>query len=151
MKGLIVIGTIATVVMVAGCTGRSDKAAEEAAIPVKALTVSLSAGSTGENYVGTIEENSGSMLSFEVPGNIQSVAVDAGQRVAKGQVLAVLDKTTLQQAHAAALSTLKQAEDAYRRFDPLHRQSTITYHTRPSGQLPTHLLPSLSNLPILQR
>lgn len=77
-------------------------------------------------YVGTVEESSASLLSFEVAGSIETLRVDEGDKVSKGQLLARVSPTTLQEAHAATVATLKQAEDAYRRMKPLHAQGVIT-------------------------
>ena len=97
------------------------KRTRKAAVKVETLTVggSNASGKT-KDYVGTIEEKTGSTLSFELGGNITSIRVDEGDRVSKGQVLATINPTTLNETHRGALSTLKQAQDAYRRFLPLH-------------------------------
>lgn len=68
----------------------------------------------------------GSTLSFEIAGNITSIRVDEGDRVSKGQLLATINPTTVKEAHRATLTTLKQAQDAYRRFLPLHQSGTIS-------------------------
>ncbi len=94
-------------------------------IPVKAIEVQASQLSGTKDYVGTVEESSASSLSFEVPGNVQEVLVSEGQRVRKGQLLAVLDKSSLKSAHNAAVATLHQAEDAYRRLTQLHDNNSL--------------------------
>ena len=68
----------------------------------------------------------GSTLSFEIAGNITSIRVEEGDRVSKGQLLATINPTTVKEAHRATLTTLKQAQDAYRRFRPLHQSGTIS-------------------------
>ena len=68
----------------------------------------------------------GSTLSFEIAGNITSIRVEEGDRVSKGQLLATINPTTVKEAHRATLTTLKQAQDAYRRFLPLHQSGTIS-------------------------
>lgn len=81
---------------------------------------------SNHNYVGTIVEREGTSLSFEVPGNIISLNADAGDKVVRGQLLGVVDPTTLRDAHNLTLATLKQAEDAYKRFEPLHSQGVLS-------------------------
>lgn len=109
----------------AGC---AEKAKTQGKKKVKVET--LYVGSTNldeaKDYVGTIEAKMGSTLSFEIAGNITSIRVDEGDRVGKGQVLATINPTTVKEAHRAALAALKQAEDAYKRFQPLHRSGTIS-------------------------
>lgn len=95
---------------------------------IKVETISVGNTNLGgtKDYVGTIEEKMGSTLSFEIAGNITSIRVDEGDRVSKGQLLATINPTTVKEAHRATLTTLKQAEDAYRRFLPLHQSGTIS-------------------------
>lgn len=52
--------------------------------------------------------------------------MDEGDRVSKGQVLATINPTTVREAHKSTMTALKQAEDAYRRFLPLHKAGTIS-------------------------
>ena len=118
--------------MLVGCSALTScseqkKRTRKAAVKVETLTVggSNASGKT-KDYVGTIEEKTGATLSFELGGNITSIHVDEGDRVSKGQVLATINPTTLNETHRGALSTLKQAQDAYRRFQPLHKAGTIS-------------------------
>lgn len=120
------------VALLVGCSvltscSEQKKRTRKAAVKVETLTVgdSNASGKT-KDYVGTIEEKTGSTLSFELGGNITSIRVDEGDRVSKGQVLATINPTTLNETHRGALSTLKQAQDAYRRFQPLHKAGTIS-------------------------
>jgi membrane fusion protein (multidrug efflux system) len=78
-----------------------------------------------QSYSGTMEEVSGTSLSFSVGGMVKQVLVDEGQRVSKGQLLAVVDDETTRNAHAAAQSVRQQAEDAYRRMKQLHDNGSL--------------------------
>lgn len=96
--------------------------------PVAVDEVEATSGNatSNHNYVGTIVEREGTSLSFEVPGNIISLNADAGDKVVRGQLLGVVDPTTLRNAHNLTLATLKQAKDAYKRFEPLHSQGVLS-------------------------
>ena len=109
-------------------TSCSGKKAQEAKTPVavSVVTVSGADGNVNREYVGSVVEREGTALSFEVPGNIVSLRADNGDRVSKGQLLATIDPSTLRDAHQLALSTLRQAQDAYRRFEPLHKQGVLS-------------------------
>lgn len=115
-------------VMAFSFTACSDNKKQETEAPVNVSTISVGedANACSREYVGTIVERSGTSLSFEVPGRITSLMVDNGAPVRKGQLLAVIDPTSLRETHRATLATLKQAEDACKRFEPLHRQGTIS-------------------------
>ena len=111
--------------LLTGCTEKARKM-EKKNIKVETISVGNTNLGGTKDYVGTIEEKMGSTLSFEIAGNITSIRVDEGDRVSKGQLLATINPTTVKEAHRATLTTLKQAEDAYRRFLPLHQSGTIS-------------------------
>lgn len=116
---------LASVALLSACGGKKDEA-PKAPVAVSVVTVSGNGGGAGSEYVGNIVERSGTSLSFEVPGNVLKLAVDQGDRVAKGQLLATVDPVSLRDAHQLTLTTLRQAEDAYRRFEPLHKQGVVS-------------------------
>lgn len=95
-------------------------------VSVGVYTVSGVADDAGREYVGSVVEREGTSLSFEVPGNIVALRADNGDRVAKGQLLATVNPATLRDAHQLTLTTLRQAQDAYRRFEPLHKQGVLS-------------------------
>ena len=119
------VAFIISCMMLAGCTEKSRKLEKK---NVKVETISVGNTNLGgtKDYVGTIEEKMGSTLSFEIAGNITSIRVEEGDRVSKGQLLATINPTTMKEANRATLTTLKQAQDAYRRFLPLHQSGTIS-------------------------
>ncbi len=110
---------------VAGCSEKNTASTEKAGIPVSVISASMSATENSRTYVGTVEELSGSMLSFEVNGNVERIAVDAGDKVRKGQVLASLNEASMRSMHDAALATLNQAQDAYRRYEQLYKEKSL--------------------------
>ena len=119
------VAFIISCMMLAGCTEKARKLEKK---NVKVETISVGNTNLGgtKDYVGTIEEKMGSTLSFEIAGNITSIRVEEGDRVSKGQLLATINPTTVKEAHRATFTTLKQAQDAYRRFLPLHQSGTIS-------------------------
>lgn len=78
-----------------------------------------------QDFSGTVEEASGSTLSFPVAGTVQQIRVVTGQRVVKGELIAVLDEETLRSAYEAASASLVQAEDAYQRMKQLHDAGSL--------------------------
>ncbi len=58
---------------------------------LRTVTVSEVATTQIRNFAGIVNATDSSNLSFEVGGNVKTVNVDIGDRVRKGQVLAVLD------------------------------------------------------------
>ena len=88
------------------------------------LVEDVSAGS-GNRYSGTVEEETGTQLSFAVPGTVSRVLVDEGDRVSKGQLIATLDPAQLRNAYALAKTGLDQATDAYNRMKELHSKGSL--------------------------
>lgn len=120
-KELFVLVSIALLV---GC--QSKKTAKEIQpVTVKVVKMSASSVSGGQSYSGTIEEVSGTSLSFSVGGTVKRVMVEEGQHVSRGQLLAVVDDETTRNAHVAAMSMRQQAEDAYKRMKQLHDNGSL--------------------------
>lgn len=110
--------------LTAGCSKKKETVAEPV-VPVKTMVLSTNGGVSGNHYVGTIEEVTGTQVSFEVPGNIRALFVDEGDQVRKGQPLGTLDPSTLREAYNAQHAQAQQARDAYKRFKKLHQEGTV--------------------------
>jgi len=78
-----------------------------------------------KSYIGILEGNKTSSLSFQVAGQLASMSVQEGQRVSKGALLATLDATNLRSQLNAAQATLEQAEDAYNRLKTLYDNGSL--------------------------
>lgn len=119
---------LAGMLMLGSCGEKNRK--ERAVEPVNVKTMTdASQGMqfplNGQVYSGTIEEASATSLSFAVPGTVRQIMASEGQRVSKGQLLAVLDETSLRSSHASAKAALTQAEDAYQRMKQLHDNGSL--------------------------
>ncbi|MDE6494307.1 MAG: efflux RND transporter periplasmic adaptor subunit [Bacteroidales bacterium] len=108
------------------CKKRSDIAPVPSATRVSVITVSDARAHYEQNYSGTVEEESAAALSFQTAGSVQAVYVFDGMAVKKGQKLAELDPVSLKNAHDVTLSTLRQAQDAYKRYEKLHKKGSMT-------------------------
>ncbi|OQA92742.1 MAG: Efflux pump periplasmic linker BepF [Bacteroidetes bacterium ADurb.Bin234] len=95
-------------------------------VTVEIMKVNTYSDTLYQNYIGKIEEEFSSSLSFFVPGNVEQVYVKEGQYVDKGQMLASLNRENLQSTNDAAMAMLKQAEDAYHRMEQLHKNGSVT-------------------------
>lgn len=121
------LNTILSGIVIASIAGCSEKqaATNETVVPVKVITAGETSSGTVYNYVGTVEETKGSLLSFQVAGNVARVLVDVGDKVKKGQLLATVDPVALKNIHESQLATLNQARDAYNRYKKLHDQGSL--------------------------
>jgi len=109
------------------CTGCKVKKGTEVITPIKVETevVTEKTNSDQSIYVGVIEENSSSALSFPLSGTILRTFANEGERVTKGQVLATLDDNSVRQVYATAEATLSQARDAYNRMKQLYDAESL--------------------------
>lgn len=113
-------------VLVALVSCGGNKQTEQAqTVRVKVQQIQTEAVNGEQGFSGTIEEASGSSLSFAVSGTIKRILVSAGQTVGAGQLIAELDPTTLQHAYTISKTALEQAQDTYNRMKELHDAGSL--------------------------
>lgn len=110
MKTKMMIALSALSLLTVSC-GR-QKQQEENVVRVKTMEVAATSLYGGQTYSGTIEENNGVSLSFPVGGTVKQLNIAEGQSVAAGQLVAVLDATTLGYLVSASSATVGQAQAA---------------------------------------
>ena len=121
-------------VFLAGSCGKKQASTAKGPIRVKTEVVSQTGGSYGKQYVGIVEEREATAVSFTSMGVVRRVLVEEGQYVTRGQLLAEMDATTMNnsveaarastsQAHAQ--SAYEQAKDAYDRMKLLHDNGSL--------------------------
>lgn len=113
-----------TLMITLGCTNQSEQK-EVRKVRVKSLTISPTQVMGGKEFVGTIEEKDGAVVSFNVLGTVTRVYVEEGQMVKKGQALAEVDGQNVRSSYEMSASTLRQAEDAYKRLSTLYERGTL--------------------------
>lgn len=106
------------------CAGKKE---EKSPAPISVTTevAALSSDYQNKTYVGTIEENSSTPVSFTGIGIVTRVCVEEGQRVSKGQLIAELDETQARNMLATAQAQMEQANDALNRMKQLHEQGSL--------------------------
>jgi len=122
MKTLLLVSTI--IWLLTSCQSKQESHTMPP-VAVKTIEVQLGQEQVSHTYVGTVQESYGSSLSFATMGTIKTVNVQVGGQVSKGQVLATLDATQMQNAYNMAQSTLRQAEDAYKRMNELYQKGSL--------------------------
>lgn len=105
--GLVWVLLLAALLALAGCTKPAP--AEEPVRAVKLVTVGESRFNTGYEYAADVRARVESRLGFRVAGKIVRRAVETGQRVLAGQLLAELDARDYQLAADAARAQLNAA------------------------------------------
>lgn len=108
-----------------GCKESKIKTEGVAPVRVKTMEVCPSMVESAGRYSGTVEAQKGTVLSFPVAGTIKDMYVCLGMKVKQGDLIAALDSISLQSSYNAAVATLRQAEDAYRRMKTLHDNGSL--------------------------
>ncbi len=124
MKGHSLSIVVCTATLLCAC-GHKERTTEVSPIRVETSIVRKSAIEAGRTYAGVIEESSGTMLSFKIPGTIRAINVSEGQRVKKGQLIATLDESSLQSNYEIAKAALATARDTYNRMRQLKDANSI--------------------------
>jgi RND family efflux transporter MFP subunit len=102
---LVVLGIAASV---AGCNGEAA-VKEQVVRPVKIAVVAPATQGRTLTYSGVVRPRIESALGFRVPGKIVGRAVNVGDRIEVGQVIARLDETDLKLGETAARAALAAA------------------------------------------
>lgn len=115
-----------TVLFVCGCGKKQEPGSGQKA-PTRVATEVLSAGAgmNGQSYVGIVEENEGTAVSFTSMGVVKRVLVREGQTVSRGQLIAEMDNTQARNMLTAAEAQMAQADDALKRYAMLHDNGSL--------------------------
>ena len=125
MNKLNSFAVLACITMLVAC-GKSEKSYEVEALKVTTETVSAGTTSAKKHYVGKVEEDSTTPVSFTGMGTVNRVYVEEGQYVAKGQLIAEMDPSQFESTRLAAKASLDQALDAQERMQVLHESQSIS-------------------------
>jgi RND family efflux transporter MFP subunit len=125
MNKLHCFAALAAATMLVAC-GRSEKNYRVEPLKVTTETVSAGSASVRKHYVGKVEEDSSTPVSFTGMGTVTHVYVQEGQYVARGQLIAEMDPTQCENALQTAKATLDQALDAQERMQMLHESQSIS-------------------------
>ena len=113
-----------TLTLLTAC-GSKDSECGEVVVKVKTETVGAERIASTQIYSGTIEEQSGTSLSFAAMGTLKSINVREGQQVSAGQLIGVIDDTQQRNQYAQAKAALDQAKDAEKRMRMLHEGGSL--------------------------
>lgn len=125
MKKFYLTASLFSVIILTACQDNKKQVIENNSVKVKVMQITTGRDTHYSRFSGTVEEESGTALSFSVMGAVKSVHVTLGQHVAKGQLIATLDPVSIQSSYNAAKASLEQAEDAYRRMKELHDKGSL--------------------------
>lgn len=117
------LAAVAAGLAVAAC---DHTAASTRVVPQVTVAEATQAGTDRDvRLSGTIDAERTLGLGFAEPGTVEAVLVNEGDTVRRGQVLARLFPRSFVDALGIAKAKSAQAEDAYQRMEPMHRNQTL--------------------------
>lgn len=99
---------------------------EERTVRVRALTLAPESVTDYLDLPADLLPERRAVLAAEVPGTVETLRVEEGQRVAAGELLAAVDTRALQQEMAEAEALFEQAADEHRRAEALFEKRSVT-------------------------
>ncbi len=116
-----------TLGLFAGCANKPAPAnlPEEKIVKVTTTPVRQQNVTATLRYSGTIEAIQTIPLSFQTTGTVETVLVDAGDEVKKGQVLATLNDADARNMYQITLAKYEQAKDAYDRLKQVYDKGSL--------------------------
>jgi len=110
--------------LMGGCLGHQEPL-ERTAPVVKVARIAASDSAQDLVVSGQMDAATSVAVSFGTLGSVERVLASEGQKVSKGQILAVLDEGYLRDHLAIAKAKSDQAEDAWKRMEPMHRSGSL--------------------------
>ncbi len=120
VAGMLIFGT--------ACTSTNEKkegaakAEVKQAVPVKTMVVNQEVITRNIDYTSSLIPFEEVHLAPASPGRIEKINVEIGDNVGKGQVVALMDRTNLEQAQI----NLMNLETNYKRLDTLKKTNSIS-------------------------
>ena len=120
-------GFFLVVVLSVVLTACGNKEEQQKVAPVRVMTevVGSQVNKNTRTYVGEVEAESSTSVSFTGSGMVLRVAVEEGQHVQKGQFIAEMDATQARNMLANCEAQMRQANDALERMKQLHDQNAL--------------------------
>jgi RND family efflux transporter MFP subunit len=112
--------------LLSGC-GEPESVEEERLRPVRYMTVDGNASARVRSLTGTSKSVTESRLSFKVPGTITTVAVQIGQRLDAGDLIAELDSAEYVLQEQQAQASLVEAQANNRRASANYERTKGLY------------------------
>lgn len=126
MNRIYCVAALAASFILTGCQSKCEsELVDNKIVNVKVKQLVNCSLTLNKRYSGTVEESIGTDLSFSVPGTIKNVYVKTGDFVTKGQIIASIDTTTMNNSYNAAKAALDQAQDAYDRLKLLYEENSL--------------------------
>ena len=94
-------------------------------VNVGVMTVAPMSSQYYKVYVGEINASGSVVISAGHSGVLETINVEQGTRVNKGDILAEVDSKNVKASYEISHATLRQAEDGYERVKKVHESGTV--------------------------
>lgn len=111
--------------LLAGCAGQKHAETDASPVPVRVMKAERVEDIVLKRYVGTAVPARSAMVSNRYTGTLTAVNVSRGDRVKKGDVLAVVESQSVLSMSETAEAALRQAEDGYARACKMYEKGGI--------------------------
>ena len=111
--------------LLAGCASRSGGEGERQPVPVRTITIKEQSGSGTVSYVGTVKASRTAVLSCSYSGTLVRMGACVGDKVEKGDTIAVIESQNVLSTKKMADATLAQAEDGYKRLSQVYDSGSV--------------------------
>lgn len=122
-KGFVYLAALS--MMMVGCSSDKEQK-EKSPESVETEIVKTSESFGNKKFVGEVEANEATSVSFTGMGTLLKVYVEEGQSVSKGQLIAQMDAAQCRNTLANCEAMMRQADDAYKRMKVLHDSNSIS-------------------------
>ena len=112
--------------IVCGCAKTESGSQTVRPVAVRTITLDVNEETGSRTYIGEVEASVTMPLYHSFGGELTALHVRNGMQVTKGQPVADVDDTQARSAHDAAVATLSQAEDAYKRLLQVHENGGLS-------------------------
>lgn len=126
MLGKNLIFIVSATLALSACSSKEKKnETTPRIVRVETVTVAGTGIKNATTYSGTIQEGESTNLSFSTAGTIKQLKVQTGDRITQGQIIGILDDSSLKSAYEIASATLAQTQDAYNRMKILQEANSL--------------------------
>ena len=128
MKSKVILSLLLLLPCVSACElmGGNNNSYTPEEVKVRVVEAGPADGEGTVTYLGSAQSSKTAFLTASAPGKLQSMNVRQGQKVHRGDVLAVLLSESVNSALEIASATLAQAEDGYGRMMIVYEKGGIT-------------------------
>lgn len=117
---------VCLIMIAVSCADKGNrKVVEKEVVNVGVMTVVPMSSQYYNVYVGEINASGSAVISTNHSGILESINVEQGSSVKRGDVLAEVVSKNVQATYEISHATLRQAEDGYERVKKVHKSGTV--------------------------